>query len=96
MKRTTMLMILSFLFLAGSIKQIHAQQYTGMSGLIHVPSADIDKAGEIRIGAHFLNKNFTPDRGFNYGGKYTTLSHYSEYNPFLVDGNRIYLYPTKG
>lgn len=65
MKRTTMLMILSFLFLAGSIKQIHAQQYTGMSGLIHVPSADMDKAGEIRIGAHFLNKNFTPDRGFN-------------------------------
>lgn len=42
MKRTTMLMILSFLFLAGSIKQIHAQQYTGMSGLIHVPSADME------------------------------------------------------
>ena len=82
MKRTTMLMILSFLFLAGSIKQIHAQQYTGMSGLIHVPSADMDKAGEIRIGAHFLNKNFTPDRGFNYGGKYNTLSHYLSITPF--------------
>lgn len=59
-----------------------AQQYTGMSGLIHVPSADMDAAGEARIGAHFLNKEFTPDAGFNYEGKYHTFSHYVSITPF--------------
>lgn len=59
-----------------------AQQYTGMSGLIHVPSADMDAAGEARIGAHFLNKEFTPDKGFNYAGKYNTFSHYLSITPF--------------
>lgn len=59
-----------------------AQQYTGMSGLIHVPSADMDKAGVARVGAHFLNREFTPDGGFNYGGKYHTMSHYLSITPF--------------
>lgn len=31
-----------------------AQQYTGMSGLIHVPSADMGEEGEARAGVHFL------------------------------------------
>ena len=61
---------------------VSAQQYTGMSGLIHVPSADMDNAGEVRIGAHFLNKEFTPDGGFNHNGKYHTLSHYLSITPF--------------
>ena len=59
-----------------------AQQYTGMSGLIHVPTADMDDAGEARIGAHFLNKTFTPDKGFDYEGRYHTLSHYLSITPF--------------
>lgn len=59
-----------------------AQQYTGMSGLIHVPSAEMDDAGEARAGIHFLNKKFTPDAGFNYEGKYNTLSHYLSITPF--------------
>lgn len=70
------------LILLASLTTVSAQQYTGMSGLIHVPSADMDKAGEIRIGAHFLNKESTPDRGFNYEGKYNTLSHYLSITPF--------------
>lgn len=61
---------------------VAAQQYTGMSGLIHVPSADMDPAGEVRIGAHFLNKEFTPNEGFNYEGKYNTFSHYLSITPF--------------
>ena len=61
-----------------------AQQYTGMSGLIHVPSADMDDAGEIRVGAHFLNKEFLPDAGFNPlgRGKYYTTNHYLSITPF--------------
>ena len=59
----------------------YAQQYTGMSGLIHIPSAEMDSAGDVRIGAHFLNKTFTPDV-FNFEGKYHTVSHYLSITPF--------------
>ncbi len=60
-----------------------AQQYTGMSGLIHVPSADMDEAGVARIGGHFLNKEFLPDEGFNVKGKrYHTTTHYLSITPF--------------
>lgn len=61
---------------------VSAQQYTGMNGLIHVPNAEMDKAGEVRMGVHFLNKEFTPDKGFHYEGKYHTLSHYLSITPF--------------
>lgn len=81
MKRITILMI-GCLCLFGSGQLLHAQQYTGMSGLIHVPSGEMDEAGEARIGVHFLNKEFTPEKGFNYEGKYNTLSHYLSITPF--------------
>ena len=63
---------------------VSAQQYTSMSGLIHVPSADMDEAGEARIGVHFLNKEFTPDEAFNClgKGKYHTTDHYLSITPF--------------
>jgi len=35
-----------------------AQQYSGMSGLIHTPSADMDNEGDVRIGGHLMNKEF--------------------------------------
>lgn len=59
----------------------YAQQYTGMTGLIHTPTAEMDKVGDVRIGAHFLNKEMTPD-AFNYNGKYNTLSYYLSVTPF--------------
>lgn len=61
---------------------VSAQQYTSMSGLIHVPSAEMDEAGEARIGVHFLNREFTPDEGFDYEGKYHTWNHYLSITPF--------------
>jgi len=62
---------------------VHAQFYTGMSGLIHVPSADTYDEGDLRVGTYFLNKNFTPERGFSYGSeKYNTMDFYISVTPF--------------
>ena len=91
--RQITILIIGCLFFFGSGQLLHAQQYTGMSGLIHVPSGEMDEAGEARVGAHFLNKEFTPDKGFNYEGKY--VEPLSEYHSFLMAGNRLYLYFTE-
>lgn len=62
---------------------LFAQQYTGMSGLIHVPSADMDSAGDIRIGSHFLNREFLPDEAFEFNGsKYHSVDFYASITPF--------------
>lgn len=58
-----------------------AQQYTGISGLIHTPSAEMNETGTARIGAHFLNREFTPD-AFDFGGKYHTADYYLSITPF--------------
>lgn len=54
-----------------------AQQYLGMSGLVHVPSAEMNRAGDARIGVHFLNKEFSP-ANMNYH----TGTHYLSITPF--------------
>lgn len=59
-----------------------SQQYTGMNGLIHVPSADMDEAGDFRIGTHYLNKHFLPDEAFDYDGKYHSWDFYASITPF--------------
>lgn len=63
---------------------LSAQQYTGMSGLIHVPTAEMDKEGDARIGVHFLNKETIPNASVFYsnGQKYHTFSHYLSLTPF--------------
>lgn len=77
--RKNILLLWGFLLL---FCPVHAQQYTGMSGLIHVPSADMDKAGDVRLGVHFLNKEFTPDVLTYDGEKYHTMTHYLSITPF--------------
>ncbi len=60
-----------------------AQLYTGLSGLIHTPSADMNETGDVRIGGYFLNSHFTPDGGFTYDGeKYGTADFYASVTPF--------------
>lgn len=60
-----------------------AQQYTGTSGLIHIPSGEMHHEGDAFIGAHFLNKNMVPDTGFLYlGEKYNTFDYYLALTPF--------------
>ena len=58
-----------------------AQQYTGMTGLLHTPSAEMNEAGTARIGGHFLNREFTPD-AFTFKGKYHTADYYLNLTPF--------------
>lgn len=66
-----------------------AQLYTGMSGLIHVPSAEMFEAGEAQIGAYYMNRHFLPGsdnpelKGFKYDGKgYDTVDFYASITPF--------------
>ena len=60
-----------------------AQQYTGTSGLIHIPSGEMHHEGDALIGAHFLNKAMMPDTGFLYlGEKYNTFDYYLALTPF--------------
>lgn len=56
-----------------------AQQYTGLTGLIHTPDAEMDSAGTARIGMHILNKEFTPKQAFDYttGDAYLSLTPFS-------------------
>ena len=77
MKRGYLLLLVALFSLKG-----FAQQYTGMSGLIHTPSADMDEVGDVRIGTHFLNRHFLPDVAFDYEGKYSSEDFYCSITPF--------------
>lgn len=74
---------LSVIFLLWMLARISAQQYTGLTGLIHVPSAEMNREGDARIGVHFINKHQTPREVFSYEGKnYNTFSYYLSITPF--------------
>ena len=58
------------------VSSIRAQQYVGQSGLIHVPSADMDTAGVARIGLHYIPKEMMPDRMTCDNEKFNSLTNY--------------------
>lgn len=58
-----------------------AQLYTGTTGLLHTPSAEMNDAGTACIGGYFLNKAFTP-AAFTYDGKYHTGDYFLSLTPF--------------
>ena len=78
MKKNCILILLSFLF----IKAINAQEYTAITGMIHVPTAEMAPEGEARIGFFFLNGKFLPDTYRYKGGKYNTTNHFVGITPF--------------
>lgn len=81
MKNLHILIALMVLWLLPQVGK--AQQYTGTSGLIHVPSAEMHHEGDALIGAHFLNKHMMPDIGFIYQGKkYNTFDYYVSLAPY--------------
>lgn len=61
---------------------VQGQQATGLNGLIHVPTADMDTVGLARIGAQFLPMEMVPDKFKLDGDKYNTASNYLSITPF--------------
>ena len=53
--------ILNIILLLMAVTLVPAQQYTATEGLLHVPSADMDSAGVIRVGAHYMPKVMMPE-----------------------------------
>lgn len=53
-------LIIIFALISGAV-QVSAQQYTGLEGLLHCPSADMHNKGTGRISLALLNKNSMPD-----------------------------------
>ena len=81
MKHFNIIIALMLLWVLPNIGK--AQQYTGTSGLIHIPSGEMHHEGDALIGAHFLHKNMMPDVGFLYlGEKYNTFDYYVGLTPF--------------
>ena len=81
MKRKTLL--LPLLLLAALPGK--AQMYTGLSGLLHTPSADMLPEGTARIGGYYMNSHLTPDarNRFAYNKeKYNTADFYLSIAPF--------------
>ena len=60
---------------------VRAQLYTGMGGLIHVPSAEMDSAGSVRVGVHALPKAMMPDKMVFEDSKYNSTSWYLSATP---------------
>ena len=61
---------------------VKAQQYTGMQGLIHVPTADMDTVGVARIGAQYLPKEMVSDKMTVDKEKFNTFTNYLSITPF--------------
>jgi hypothetical protein len=61
---------------------VRGQQATGLNGLIHVPTADMDTVGMARIGAQFLPHEMVPYNFTLDGEKYNTASNYLSITPF--------------
>jgi hypothetical protein len=80
--RWQMVMVLSFIICHLSFCHAVAQQYTGMAGLIHVPSADMDSAGVARIGLHYVDKEMIPDGMKLDKEKFNSLTNYLSITPF--------------
>ncbi len=51
-----------------------AQEYNGLTGLLHVPSAEPDSSGTFRGGGAFLHRKFLPNK---YNGTYNTFGYYA-------------------
>ena len=74
MKKFLSLLLLLLLPMANSY--IIAQQYAGMTGLLHVPSAEMDTIVNIRLGVHAIPTDMMPDGIRFEGEKYTSSNWY--------------------
>lgn len=75
-------LLMVVMMLTGSYIKAVAQEYTGITGMMHVPTAEMAPAGTARIGAFFLNREFTPNQLAYKGEKYDTFNHFLAIAPF--------------
>lgn len=61
-----------FLFVIFLCIRVTAQEYNGLTGLLHVPSAEPDSSGTFRGGVAFLHRKFLPDK---YYGTFHTFGY---------------------
>lgn len=61
---------------------VRGQQATGIEGLIHVPTADMDTVGVARVGFQFVPKDMVPERLKCAGKKFNTMTNYLSVTPF--------------
>ena len=74
MKKFLSLLLLLLLPMANSY--IIAQQYTGMTGLLQVPSAEMDTIVNFRLGVHAIPTDMMPDGIRFEGEKYASSNWY--------------------
>ena len=78
--RRLVVSLLVGLLLVGTIQ---AQEYTGITGMVHVPTAEMAPEGDARIGVSFLNREFLPEKLNNFRGtRYHSYNHYLAITPF--------------
>ena len=70
------LSILLLVLLPVGSSSVFAQQYTGMTGLLHVPSAEMDTIETLRLGVHAIPAEMMPDAMLFEGEKYASSSWY--------------------
>lgn len=66
---------------------LSAQLTYGTTGLLHAPSAEMQKDKTVMLGANFMNKEITPPTWY-----YLHVQLLPECNHFTLDGSSIYLY----
>lgn len=71
-----LLLNLLLLLLSVGSSSVFAQQYTGMTGLLHVPSAEMDTIETLRLGVHAIPAEMMPDAMLFEGEKYASSSWY--------------------
>ena len=71
-----LLLNLLLLLLPVGSSSVFAQQYTGMTGLLHVPSAEMDTIETLRLGVHAIPAEMMPDAMLFEGEKYASSSWY--------------------
>lgn len=76
------IILLFYITIVAGLGHLNAQQYCGMNGLVHVPTADMDTVGIARIGAHYIPKSMMPDRMRIDGEKFNSLTNYLSVTPF--------------
>ena len=76
---------IKLLFAAAAISMttaLRAQEYSGITGLFQVPSAEMAPEGTARIGVYYMSKEFIPDKITFNGERFNTTNHFLGITPF--------------